>query len=58
MDAAGLFSMLEPARVEGMGLKIMRYRAELMNGSLAICKGAHGGAVVTCVLPKKENPSI
>ncbi len=54
----GLAYPAEPGRVEGMGLKIMRYRAELMNSSLAIRKGAHGGAVVTCVLPKEENPQI
>lgn len=42
--------------VEGMGLKIMRYRAELMNSSIDIRKGARGGTIVTCVLPIKENP--
>ncbi|MHC4508816.1 MAG: PAS domain-containing sensor histidine kinase [Planctomycetota bacterium] len=45
-----------PSRVEGMGLKIMRYRAELMNSSLDIRKGAHEGTIVTCVLPNEENP--
>ncbi len=54
----GLAFPAEPGRVEGMGLKIMRYRAELMNSSLAIRKGAHGGAVVTCVLPKEEDLQI
>jgi signal transduction histidine kinase len=50
----GLDFPAEPGRVEGMGLKIMRYRAELMNSSLDIHKGAHGGTTVTCVLPKQE----
>ncbi len=48
----------EPGRVEGMGLKIMRYRAELMNSSLAVGKGARGGTIVTCVLPKEETHSL
>jgi len=51
----GLDFPAEPGRVEGMGLKIMRYRAELMNSSLAVCKGARGGTIVTCMLPKQEN---
>ncbi len=52
----GLDFPAEPGRVEGMGLKIMRYRAELMNSSLAVCKGARGGTIVTCMLPKEANP--
>lgn len=51
----GLDFPAEPDRLEGMGLKIMRYRAELMNSSLMVCKGARGGTIVTCVLPKQEN---
>ncbi|MCU0291526.1 MAG: ATP-binding protein [Thermoanaerobaculaceae bacterium] len=34
-----------------MGLRIMRYRAELMGGSLSIDAVAGGGTVVTCTLP-------
>jgi len=41
---------------EGMGLRIMHYRAEAMNGSLEICKGAKGGATVTCALPNGNHP--
>ena len=33
----------------GMGLKIMHHRAEVINGSLDIRKGADGGTIVTCV---------
>ncbi len=40
---------------EGMGLKIMRYRAEIINSSLDIYKGTNGGTIVTCVLPNEEN---
>jgi len=40
----------------GMGLRIMRHRAEVINGSLNIEKGAHGGTIVTCVLSNRERP--
>jgi signal transduction histidine kinase len=36
---------------EGMGLRIMRYRAELMGGSLSIGPAPGGGTLVTCTLP-------
>jgi two-component system, NarL family, sensor histidine kinase UhpB len=54
----GLDFPAEPGRAEGMGLKIMRYRAELMNSSLDIRKGARGGTTVTCVLPKPEATKV
>jgi PAS domain S-box-containing protein len=41
-----------PPREEGLGLKIMKYRTELIGGSLDIRKGDKGGTVVTCTLPK------
>jgi PAS domain S-box-containing protein len=41
-----------PPRRKGLGLKIMKYRAELIGGSLDIRKGDKGGTVVTCTLPK------
>jgi signal transduction histidine kinase len=41
-----------PPRRKGLGLKIMKYRAELIGGSLDIRKGDKGGTVVTCILPK------
>ncbi len=40
---------------KGMGLKIMKYRAEIINGSLDIHKGIDGGAVVTCVFTNKDD---
>ena len=43
-------------QTHGMGLKIMHYRAEIINGSLSIHKGAHGGAMVACVFPNKRQP--
>lgn len=50
----GLPFPTESRCLEGMGLKIMRYRAELINSTLDIRKGARGGTVVRCVVPKHE----
>lgn len=36
---------------EGMGLKVMRYRANMVGASLDIQRGAEGGTVVSCILP-------
>lgn len=41
-------------RGTGMGLRIMRHRAEMINGSLEIDKGPHGGTVVSCVLARSK----
>ncbi|UCF15158.1 MAG: PAS domain S-box protein, partial [Phycisphaerales bacterium] len=41
---------------EGMGLRIMRHRAEVINGSLDIRKGPKGGTIVTCVLSNRKRP--
>jgi len=46
-----------PPGGKGIGLKIMKYRAELIGGSFDIRKGDKGGAVVTCVLPKIRRDS-
>ena len=35
-------------RGKSMGLKIMKYRAEMIGGSLVISKAAGGGTIVTC----------
>jgi signal transduction histidine kinase len=37
---------------KGMGLHIMRYRANALNGTLDIKKGQKGGIIVICALPK------
>jgi len=50
----GLDFAAEPSRAEGMGLKIMRHRAEVVNGSLDIRKGVAGGTIVTFVLSNRE----
>ena len=36
---------------DGMGLRIMRHRAELMGGSLFIGSAAGGGTLLTCTVP-------
>ena len=38
----------------GMGLRLMRHRANLINGNLTIEQADGGGTVVTCVLSKSE----
>jgi len=42
------------AEEKGMGLKIMSYRAEIIDGAIDIRRGFNGGAVVTCVFSSKE----
>ncbi|HUW19335.1 MAG TPA: PAS domain S-box protein [Sedimentisphaerales bacterium] len=42
-------------RGAGMGLQIMSHRAEMISGSLDVCKGKQGGTVVTCVFPKAKH---
>lgn len=39
---------------EGMGLRIMRHRAEVINGLIDIRKRPEGGTIVTCVIPNRE----
>ena len=51
----GLDFPAKQTQSKGMGLKIMKYRAEIINGSLDIHKGADGGTVVTCVFTNKDN---
>jgi len=46
---------IPPARSnrEGLGLRLMKYRAQLINGSLDIRNGPSGGTTVECVLDEK-----
>jgi len=44
------FPKLSP-KSKGLGLKIMKYRTDLIGGSLDIRKGDKGGTVVTCIFP-------
>ena len=38
-------------RSKGLGLKIMKYRTDLIGGSLDIRKGDKGGTIVMCIFP-------
>ena len=44
------FSKNEDA-VNGVGISIMRYRANIMDGEFAIEAGAGGGTIVSCTVP-------
>jgi hypothetical protein len=44
------FPKLSP-NIKGIGLKIMKYRTDLIGGSLDIRKSDKGGTVVTCIFP-------
>jgi PAS domain S-box-containing protein len=46
------FPELSPNR-KGVGLKIMKYRTNLIGGSLDIRKGNRGGTIVKCIFPKR-----
>lgn len=48
-DGAGIAA--ESRRVEGMGLRGMRYRAQLMNGTLEVGERPGGGTRVVCTCP-------
>lgn len=43
---------------DGLGLKIMEYRANLIGGVLAIGKGNKNGTVVTCTVPTNTESSM
>jgi signal transduction histidine kinase len=51
-DGAGM--PYRPAEGNGMGLRIMQYRAEQIGGALQIGPAPGGGTVVTCLLPRRE----
>ncbi len=51
-DGAGLPAPNQP-RGNGMGLRIMTYRATVIGGTINIAPAAGGGTSVTCVVPRK-----
>jgi two-component system CheB/CheR fusion protein len=44
----------DPSTAAGSGLRIMRYRAGLIGGTLSMAAGEDGGTVVTCSIPGRE----
>ena len=48
-DGAGVPA--PPRKTSGMGFRIMRYRAGMINGTLAIRKEAPGGTTIICTVP-------
>jgi signal transduction histidine kinase len=53
-DGVGIHSMESPN--SGMGLRSMRYRAGILNGSIDICALPEGGTRVCCRVPTAANP--
>ncbi len=41
-------------RSQGMGLRIMRYRARIIGASLDISRGRQAGTIITCTIPHYE----
>jgi PAS domain S-box-containing protein len=52
-DGVGLAG--EPVKGKGMGLRIMRYRADMIGGSLGVVRRPEGGTAVTCSLRNSQN---
>ncbi|HEX9443036.1 MAG TPA: GAF domain-containing protein, partial [Candidatus Binatia bacterium] len=50
-DGAGL---AEPREHKGMGLRIMKYRAEMIGGILQIRRGQQGGTIVECSFQRRD----
>jgi signal transduction histidine kinase len=55
-DGSGICE-LDPKR-QGMGLRIMHYRADMIGARVAISNQATGGALVTCNLPNTQESKI
>ena len=47
----------EPLTTDGMGIRIMQYRAHLIGGELLLENGPEGGAIVTCRAPGEVRPA-
>lgn len=46
----------KPNNGSGMGLRIMKYRAEVIGSSLDVRRGTENGTVVTCTVPLEAHP--
>ena len=54
-DGTGIGGPWEGTR--GLGLHLMKYRAELINGSLEVKNGPNNGTIVKCVVAESESAS-
>ena len=52
-DGCGLAEA--PEKIEGLGIKIMRYRAWIIGSSIELKRNRGGGLTVSCVLPRKKS---
>jgi two-component system sensor kinase FixL len=43
----------QPPSGRGMGLHVMRYRADMIGGSIRFKRGPRGGTIVTCLVPSR-----
>jgi signal transduction histidine kinase len=50
-DGSGLSGEITEMKQEGMGIRIMQYRAHLLGGQLDVEESEAGGVLVTCRLP-------
>jgi signal transduction histidine kinase len=56
-DGSGMRQLPRPGVItKGMGLQIMRYRAEAVGGKLVVARGINGGTVVSISLGEDTNP--
>jgi signal transduction histidine kinase len=46
-----------PKSPGGMGLRVMRYRAEVIGANLAIARGVQGGTLIACRYPAPAGPA-
>jgi PAS domain S-box-containing protein len=51
----GIGISLPAGNIEGMGLRIMNYRASVIGGVLQIRTGAERGTTITCIFPVKHD---
>ena len=52
-DGSGI-QKLRSRRRRGVGLRVMRFRAQVIGGELSINRGEQGGTSVTCRLPRRD----
>ena len=54
IESDGLDFPEAPPKNKGMGLHIMDYRAEMIDGTLDVHRGARGGTIVTCAFADQK----